>query len=276
MRLLICIFSPLISFLFSYGQIASLRDASGKIISKGESEGITIRSCFNKGFTFTVCDSLTKEPLPFVTAASKDKTFGTCTDFDGNFKMQIIFIDGKKYCTKDFTLSYIGYERKEIKCGYIKDTIFLKASELQLKECVIVNYCIKPVVDLPTKIISHQTNSASLPDSPIEEITIIIDGIPKDYGDATGSLIHITTRNDSLSTKTPAANPQEEVKQELNMRNCRRPVNYYIDGVRIKANENKIVEPDKKDLKQIEIITGGLPGTFGDSQTNSVPTKKEN
>ncbi len=67
-----------------------------------------LRSVWLEG---VVKDSLTKEPLPFFNViVKKDGKYltGTCTDFDGNFKLQL---EKGEY---EFVVSEVGYARKRI------------------------------------------------------------------------------------------------------------------------------------------------------------------
>ncbi|MBL7965528.1 MAG: TonB-dependent receptor [Prolixibacteraceae bacterium] len=96
------------------------------------------KSAFNKPFTLSgiIKDSQTGETLPFTTVFVKGSNIGTTTNADGYFTMHKVPTD-----TSTISISYIGYDKKEIKLSptMAKDKliILVNPSSVQIQEVVI-------------------------------------------------------------------------------------------------------------------------------------------
>lgn len=106
-----------------------------------------------------VTDSLTNEPIPFLSVYYEGKGFGTITDIDGRYSLET-----RKGCNK-ISFSYLGYKTKEIAIvpGLTKTlNVKMVPDNILLKEVVIKpkneKYSRKnnPAVELMKKVIAHK------------------------------------------------------------------------------------------------------------------------
>lgn len=97
-----------------------------------------IEGAINKNFTLSgiIKDSQSGETLPFATVFVKGSNFGATTNADGYFTLHKVPTD-----TSTISISYIGYDKKEIKLSptmaKVNLVIFVNPSSVQLQEVVI-------------------------------------------------------------------------------------------------------------------------------------------
>ncbi|WP_242204510.1 SusC/RagA family TonB-linked outer membrane protein [Aestuariivivens insulae] len=85
--------------------------------------------------TGTIIDGETQQPLPGATVLIKGTSNGTSTDFDGNFSLKVTSKDAI------ITVSYVGYETKEVLVGSQTEiTITLAVDSNALDEVVVVGF----------------------------------------------------------------------------------------------------------------------------------------
>jgi hypothetical protein len=97
-------------------------------------------------FTGTIVDE-TGFPLPGVSIQAANSNFGTISDMDGKFKLEIP--DTTK--TKTLLAKYIGYNPQKIALSSDTQTIRMKPDELALNEVVVVGYGRKRIFNRSTK-----------------------------------------------------------------------------------------------------------------------------
>lgn len=97
-------------------------------------------------FTGTIVDE-TGFPLPGVSIQAANSNFGTISDMDGKFKLEIP--DTTK--TKTLLAKYIGYNPQKIALNSDTQTIRMKPDELALNEVVVVGYGRKRIFNRSTK-----------------------------------------------------------------------------------------------------------------------------
>lgn len=100
-------------------------------------------------FTGTIVDE-TGFPLPGVSIQAANSNFGTISDMDGKFKLEIP--DTTK--TKTLLAKYIGYNPQKIALSSDTQTIRMKPDELALNEVVVVGYGRKRIFNRSTKTTS--------------------------------------------------------------------------------------------------------------------------
>lgn len=86
-------------------------------------------------------------PLPGVSIQAANSNFGTISDMDGKFKLEIP--DTTK--TKTLLAKYIGYNPQKIALSSDTQTIRMKPDELALNEVVVVGYGRKRIFNRSTK-----------------------------------------------------------------------------------------------------------------------------
>ena len=100
-------------------------------------------------FTGTITDE-DGFPLPGVSIQAANSNFGTISDMDGKFKLEIP--DTTK--TKSLLAKYIGYNPQKIALSSDTQTIRMKPDELALNEVVVVGYGRKRIFNRSTKTTS--------------------------------------------------------------------------------------------------------------------------
>ena len=100
-------------------------------------------------FTGTITDE-DGFPLPGVSIQAANSNFGTISDMDGKFKLEIP--DTTK--TKTLLAKYIGYNPQKIALSSDTQTIRMKPDELALNEVVVVGYGRKRIFNRSTKTTS--------------------------------------------------------------------------------------------------------------------------
>ncbi len=93
---------------------------------------LTLQSFAQTNIKGTVVDATTKELLPFVNIEINNSSYGTSTDIDGRFELNL------KTTVTSLQFSYVGYEPKSVTIGENKELVIsLKQKTFNLNEVVI-------------------------------------------------------------------------------------------------------------------------------------------
>jgi CarboxypepD_reg-like domain len=84
--------------------------------------------------TYKITDCKTGAPVPYVHIGIAEKNFGTTSNEEGFFTLNV----PEKFMRDTLTISFVGYEIKQLPINAIKSDIKLCPSDVQLKEFVFV------------------------------------------------------------------------------------------------------------------------------------------
>ncbi len=83
---------------------------------------------------FTLNDCKTKEPISFAHIGIREKGIGTISDEQGVVNL----FTPKEYLNFNLTISYVGYETKDLAINSIKSNLEICPSEILIREVVII------------------------------------------------------------------------------------------------------------------------------------------
>ena len=239
--------------------LVNLMPASALPIASDNNSGITntIEGIQKQKISGIITDAETKQPLIGVAVSSissKGIRFGTVTDMEGKFSLDVAD------ATSMITISYIGYEKQEIKPG-AKDflSIELKAQSTNLNEVVVIGYGKARRGDLT----SAQT-SVSAKDLEKTVNTTVEQAL---QGRAAG--VYVTQNSGA-----PGGGISINIRGTSTINGSTEPL-YVVDGVQIQgqsvSNSSNLSWLNSSDIENVQILQGpSATAIYGSRGTNGV------
>ncbi|MGY6649429.1 SusC/RagA family TonB-linked outer membrane protein [Wenyingzhuangia sp. IMCC45574] len=194
------------------------------------------------------------EPLPGASVIEKGTTYGTVTDFDGNFTMK------RNNKNMILVISYVGYKTQEIPvlADQTSITIQLEEDTASLDEIVIVGYG-SQVKSQVTGAIST-VDSKKMNEKPVASVDRAIQGM-------------VPGVNVSTNNSTPGGGASVRIRGAGSLNNSE-PL-YVIDGIPFNAGESTNSSPlsfiNPNDIENISILKDAASGAiYGARAANGV------
>ncbi len=207
----------------------------------------------NKTVSGTVVDR-TGETVIGASVLVKGSTIGTITDFDGNFTLQNVPVDGT------ITVSFVGYKTQDVAVrGQSSLKIVLEEDTEMLDEVIVVGYGTMKKSDVTGSL--TRVTSATIEERPVQNALQAMQG--KTAG------VDITTNS------RPGELGEVRIRGERSINNSNDPL-YVVDGIPLTAGSMNDLNPN--DIESMEILKDAsataIYGSRGANGVVLITTKK--